>query len=441
MGHLSESDLAGFESSALAPPALRRVVRYLLSGCAACGSRLFAAEWHGAPDHEDAIERALATVRSQEEHWQKERVRRDRGLVLVRSKGWQQLTPSERRGLRGGWAEVEILLEASAEARYRDTWEMLRLARRAKKVADRLDSSIWGQRPLSDLHARVVAELGNALRVNEDFAGTEVALQQARGILDEGSGDLLIAARIDDIEGSLRKDQRRLEDAEILLARVHRKYLKLGELHLAGRALLNRGLNLTYSGQPIEAIRHLRKALTLLDPERDPQLVAAARHDLLLALAEAGRFREASEFLLESGLRLAFANDPLNLLRLRWVEGKIMAGRGKLAEAERVAREVRAVFQERGLEFVATMVGVDLAKILLQQGKLGALHHLTLELRATAEARGLQEPARHALISLEVACRAQVATVLMVENVRRFLHRLQHDPYLRWHEELLLATW
>lgn len=143
MGHLSESDLEGFESSALAPPALRRVVLHLLSGCAACGSKLFAAEWHGAADHEAAIERTLAFARNQNEHWKQERERRDRGLALVRAKGWKQMTPSERRSLRGGWAEVEILLEISGEARYRDTREMLRFAQRAKTVAERLDPEIW----------------------------------------------------------------------------------------------------------------------------------------------------------------------------------------------------------------------------------------------------------------------------------------------------------
>ena len=86
------------------------------------------------------------------------------------------------------------------------------------------------------------------------------------------------------------------------------------------------------------------------------------------------------------------------------------------------------------------MAGVDLAKVLLQQGKLGPLHKLTLELRATAETRGLQEPVRHALISLEVVCRAGVATLSMVENVRRFLNHLQHNPNLRWNEELLLTA-
>ena len=143
----------------------------------------------------------------------------------------------------------------------------------------------------------MAVEVGNALRVNEDFAGAEAALKQARSLRDLGSGNPLVEIRIDDIEASLRKDQRRWEDAEALLAKVHRKYLRLGEHHLAGRALLKRGLNVTLSGRPLEAIRHLKHALTLLDPERDPQLLAAARHDLLLALTEAGKFREASELL------------------------------------------------------------------------------------------------------------------------------------------------
>jgi tetratricopeptide (TPR) repeat protein len=182
----------------------------------------------------------------------------------------------------------------------------------------------------------------------------------------------------------------------------------------------------------------LRQAVALLDAARDPQLIETAQHNLLFALADAGEFREASELLLQSGLRQKFADDPLNLLRLRWVEAKILAGHGRYGEAEKALSDVRASFRIRRLELVATIVGLDLAKVLFQQGKLEQLYKLVRELRVAAEAYQLQDSVSRALGTLELTCQVQVVTLAMVEAVRKFFHRLQHNPNFTWEPELIL---
>jgi tetratricopeptide (TPR) repeat protein len=439
MGHLRKRDLESFLGGR-AGIGRRRVVRHLISGCPDCGDRIF----HSVAAEEDAvyeacIDRALESARSGEDLWRQERERRDRGLALVRSKGWSQLSAKERQALREGWAGVEILLAVCFEARYRDPQQMLRLAREARSAAEKLDPALYGRQRLADLKARTWAELANALRVNEQFDRVWDALKQARLLVtEEGTGDLLTRAYIDQVEGTYWKDQRFLIDAEDLLASAYRKYLRIGERHLAGRTLVTRGIGQRMDGQPAEAIRHFRKALSLLDSRRDPQLIETAQHNLLDALADAGDFREASELLLRSGLRQKFAEDPLNLLRLRWVEAKILAGHGRYAEAEKILEDVRASFRIRRLELVATMVGMDLAKVLFQQGKMDQLYWLVRELRVAAEAYRLQSSVSQALLTLEVTCQVQVVTLAMVEAVQRFFQRFQHDPSYTWQNELIL---
>jgi tetratricopeptide (TPR) repeat protein len=440
MGHLRKRDLEAFLGSRPAKASSRRVVRHLISGCADCGSQVL----HSSVAEEDAvydacIDRAREATRSAEDLWREEREKRDQGLALVRSKGWDKLTLKERRSLAGGWAGVEILLAVCFEARYRDPRQMLRLARAARTTAEQLDSAFYGGRRLADLKARAWAELGNALRVNEQFDKVRDALKQARLLLEEeGTGDFLIHAYIDQVEGSFWKDQRFLRDAEDLLASACRKYLRIGERHLAGRALVTRGLNRVIDGQPREAITFLRQAVDLLDAERDPQLIEAAQHNLLFALADAGEYREASELLLRSGLRQKFADDPLNLLRLRWVEAKILAGHGRLEEAAKALSEVRASFRIRRLDLVATVAGLDLGKVLLQQGRIDQLYQLVRELRIGAEAYRLRDSVSRALGTLEAACQFQVVTLAMVEAVQRFFQRLQHNPDFKWEPELML---
>jgi tetratricopeptide (TPR) repeat protein len=440
MGHLRKRDLEALLGARPGPTGRRRAVRHLIAGCAECGSRVCGS----ASAEEDAVydaclDRARETARAWGDLWREEREKRERGLALVRAKGWAKLTRQERLSLAEGWAGVEILLEVSFEARYRDPGKMLRLAREARAAAERLDTAVYGERQVADLQARVLAEVANALRVNERFDSARETLKKARALLERGTADPMIHARIDDVDGSLWKDERYLTDAEDLFASACRRYLRLGERHLAARILVNRGICRFVAGRPLEAARLLRKAVPLLDAERDPQLIDTAQHNLLFALADAGEFREAGELLLQSGLRRKFADDPLNLLRLRWVEAKILAGRGRLEDAEKALRDVRASFRIRRLELVATVAGLDLGKVLLQQGRLDVLYLLVVELRAVADAFRLPKAVSDALATLEVVCQYRKVTVPMVEKVRAFVQRLEHDPDFTWTPELMLV--
>lgn len=440
MGHLRKRDLDAFLLTLPSRAGRRRVVRHLISGCADCGARILnSAPAEQEPVYDSCIERALEGARSQAALWREEREKRDRALALVRSKGWDKLTWKEHQSLPKGWARVELLLAVCFEARYRDPRQMLRLAQTARSVAAKLDPAVYGSRRIADLQAQTLAELANALRVNEQFDNVRGVLQRARLLLDEqGTGDLLIHAYIDQVEGTFWKDQRYPTDAEELLASAYRKYLRVGERHLAGRALVSRGITWIIAGRLREAVSSLREAVNLLDAQRDPQLIETAQQNLLLALADAGEYREAGELLLQSGLRQKFADDPLNLLRLRWVEAKILIGHGRLADAEKALSDVRASFRLRRLELVATIVGLDLGKVLFQQGKLDQLYTLVRELRIAAEAYRLQDSVSRALGMLETTCRVQVVTLAMIEAVQRFFHRLQYNPDFTWTHELLL---
>jgi len=95
------------------------------------------------------------------------------------------------------------------------------------------------------------------------------------------------------------------------------------------------------------AVDYLQAGIGKLDPGRDPELAAITEYLLIHTVVDCGNFREASERLLASGLREAFAEDPLNLAKLRWLEGRIAAGLGKLPRAERALLQVREQFLVR----------------------------------------------------------------------------------------------
>ena len=448
MEHLAEKDFDDFWQDRLDPIALRRAVRHLAGGCEACRRHLVATAprdtpfWRLERLSDDAydvpVDRAFRSVRKLLPKLNQDKERRDLGLALLRERGgWTGITYPERRSFQGLWPRIEILLQRSFEVRYSKPREMLELAQSAQAVSKRLDGSRYGDNLVFDLQARVWGELGNAYRVNERYQEADTAFATAHRLLDQGTSDLFLRAQLWNLESSLRRAQCRVGSALALLDEAHRAYRKLGDRHLAARMLMQKGQCLYYSGRPQEAIKWLQKAIRHIDVVRDPNLGANAQQLLADALIDAGQIGEAGRLLLESGLRQTFANDPLNLLRIRWVEAKILAGRKRVVNAERVFGDVRAGLREHGLYYDAALAGVDLALVRIKQGK--DVWDLAWELYSECRIHGVHPQAVQAFHAFESLCRHKAITAPRVERLRGFLARLQHDPGLTFDLELMVV--
>jgi tetratricopeptide (TPR) repeat protein len=436
MDCLSDLDVAAFLAGKLEAGDLHRVTRHLLGGCADCRLRLTAAASAPVPDevYDACITRARRAVRRLGPRLQRDKERRENGVSMVRERGFRGLSWPECRSFR--IVHVEVLLQLAFELRYSNPQEMLRLAKAAQFALEETDHPVrYGEALHFDLRARASAELGNAYRVNEWFQEAEEALETARSRFEQGTGDPMLGAYLDEVKASLRKAQRRLDEASRLLGRVYRAYMKIGERHLAGRAMMSRGIILEIDKKPREAIRCHRKAIALMDAARDPQLVAAAHHCLLNALVGAESYVEAGKLLLASDLRRKFAGDPLNLLRLRWVEAKILAGRGRLKDAEMVLAEVRYGFLEHKLAYVAAVAGLDQAEVMLRQGK--EIHRLAGDILARFEEHAVAPAAVQALVLYEVLCANRLATVRTTRTIRDYIEQVQDNPGRRFDELLL----
>lgn len=247
-----------------------------------------------------------------------------------------------------------------------------------------------------------------------------------------GTGNLLLAARVAELRASLLSSRRLFSDACELLEHAHRIYDSLGDRHLAGRALVILGIYTDYYGEPHEGMRLLKQGLAMLDRERDPALVVSSTENLVELMVRCGEHRQARRLLLESGLRRALADQPLNLLKLRWVEGHIFAALGKLARAEAAFEDVRAGFLERRLDYRAAIAGLDLAAVWLEQGKATQVEELAREMLATFRHLGIQREALKALDFLHKACEQSAVTPGLVRHIGRFLRDLEREPQLRF---------
>jgi len=86
-----------------------------------------------------------------------------------------------------------------------------------------------------DLEARAWASLGAARLRGEDLAGAEEALRKGALRLADGTGDLLVDARLLEFEAAVREAQSKLREAAGLLRQAEARYREIGETALAVR--------------------------------------------------------------------------------------------------------------------------------------------------------------------------------------------------------------
>lgn len=297
---------------------------------------------------------------------------------------------------------IDRLLAESRACRYQDPLRMIYLAELAQAAADRLNPHQLRPEVIADTQAQVWAELGNAYRLADLLDRAEAAFKSAVDVLEGGSGDPLLAARIADRFASLLAHRRRFPEAFSLLDRLADFYVSQGERHLAGRALITRGAYTENAGDPEAAIRYTLGGLELIQPERDASLLLSGVHNLVSAATDLGLYSLVAEFL--PRLRPLYGSSRLNGLRLRWLEGRLAAGTGHAAAAEAAFHDARTGFTDSRLIFPASLVTIDLALLFAQVGRRAEIIPLAEEVMTTFRSLQVGREAILALLLLRRAC-------------------------------------
>jgi tetratricopeptide (TPR) repeat protein len=421
--HPDPESLRGLVRGEIAREPARVVVVHLLRGCGSCLAELVAD--YQALMAPPAVERPL----TQEEDVAYDAAI-DRAFMAVRATS-SCAGAEESRDLQGR-VLFEVLLERSHAARYRDPAEMIRLAQQAIVVADALSPDLYSPRQLADFQCRAWGELGNAYRVADDLDAAEMALGRASELFTSGTGGEELRAHLFDLLASFYGARRQFDRARSALDIALGVYERRRDDQLAGRALIKMGNYMGYAGQPEEGVRLTREGLARLDEERDPGLVFVGMHNLSRLLKECGHFREARKLLWQNRKRHKYAGGPLNLLKLRWLEGEINAGLGELERAEQAFLAVRTGFGEAGMRYTAAVASLDLATIWLRQGRDAEARQLAREAAEVFLALGIQREALGAILILQKSLEVYQASATLVESVARFLRRAEEDPTARF---------
>jgi tetratricopeptide (TPR) repeat protein len=412
--HLTEETLAKWLSGTLEhDEVLHLVIPHFLARCPVCRER-----------HAEILR-----IQKEVGHWDPEiavmegRQAPELWARLAERPYAEQLREVEEREDLHAWGLCQLLLQKSREATFSDPARGVELANLTLRIVRHLGKA-YDPNWVMDLRARCFAHLGNARRVLGELRSAEDAFVKAEDCLVRStSGNVEVRAEILDLKSSLRRAQRRLDEALDLIDRALLLYREAGEEHGIAKSLLKRAKILEESGDLGGAIDLLSRTVEEIDPAREPQLSTYGRFNLLIALLLAEHYEEAERLLPATEGLLRKIGQPLDLIRLRWVEGNVHLSRGRRGPAEAAFREVQKEFLERQMGYDAALVSLDLARLLAQEGCTEDLKRLAAEMMPVFQSRDVHREAILALLMFQRACEEERLTVELVRQISDYLRR------------------
>lgn len=370
------------------------------------------------------------------------------GLGMLGAQIGEEMVAAQLRAKRAGKARKraerrcrELLRHAKErrwllveKARAFQTWasdnakvavEIARLACRVAELAP--GGEIWRSR----LRGYCLAFLANALRVQNEMAEADAMYELAMRLWTAGTiadPGLLAEWRVLDLGISLHRDKRRFKQALRLSAQAR----KVAPPEVVGRLLVKKAAVFEHMGKPERALAALGEAAPLIDRRQEPRLYYCLRFELTKNYCHLDRYADA-EALLPEVERLALSgHKELEQVRVKWLCGRVAAGREQHAEARAAYNQVRQEFYAREMAADYALVSLEIAVLDLEHGRTTQVRRLAGELAWIFRSKGIHREALAALDLFRRAALQEAADVELARRVVQYLYRSRYDPTLRF---------
>jgi tetratricopeptide (TPR) repeat protein len=433
--HLSHDLLAAAAEGSLSPQTLRGIERqHLLSLCPHCRKTVedFRKEQQSGKDPAQALLllpaylKSIAPQMAKEESKARQDVRsllalppRDREARILRAKG-------RFRGDR--FAKLLIQeVEQRIPGQPQEALQLAELAKLALRLS-RLTEHGYAWMALATAHQ------ANANRVLGDLHEANRLFDLVRWIIREnGVKESEALGRIDHLEGSLRMDQRRFNEAEELLVRAVMLYQVVGDSIGIARVLLTLGGLYFFQGHLFLAIETTQAALRGVNSKSQRRLYLYGRFNLARYLVEARDPNQAALLLAEDEARFAALPEPWTQLRLKWLKGKIALAQHDSVNGEALLIQAREGFVEQGVGYDAAMVSLeDLAPYYLSEGRTADVKRLAEEMFRIFQAQDVHREMVAALVLFQEAARREEITMKRVRALVLYMREARTEPALRF---------
>jgi tetratricopeptide (TPR) repeat protein len=323
------------------------------------------------------------------------------------------------------WALCERCCEESVRQASRGVRQAAAWARVAVEIAQGVPGpESWRSR----VRGYALAFQANALRVRGALVDADSVFEEAKRFWQAGAdpASVLDPGRLLDLEGSLRRDQRRFEEALALFDQA----LAVGRQ--PERYLIKKGFTLEVMGEYERAIETLLQAEPYVESRGDSRLLYMHRFNLAVNHSHLGCFSQASELLREVRELASGRGDAVEMIRVLWLEGRILAGLGRNREARRLLSESRRRFEAEGMSYDAALALLEETVLLLGEGRTGDVRSLAGELNQVFQSKAVHREALAALRLFEEAAQREEASSELTRRVLRYLFRARYDQGLRF---------
>jgi transcriptional regulator with XRE-family HTH domain len=355
---------------------------------------------------------------------------------------WTRIKPLPRKeqvdALRGAppeaqWAVCEFLYIESQRLCGEDPVKAASLCELALVAADRAEG---GEVVRAKLRGLAWAHLGNALRARDDFDGAEGAFIAADQLWKAGEGvvdGLLEEGLIFALKASLRREQRRFEEAKDLLERAS---LLASNSTFRIQVMVSKAKLLEEMGDLKEAVALLEHVKETVSPEEEARLLFYIWHNLLDTLSKLERFEEAAALLPQTRAHLLKAGGELNRVRLLWTEGRVNAGLGNLEEGIALLARVRGEFASRNMAYDVALVSLEIAILYVSLGRMEQVKTLARHMTPIFQAHAIHREALAALTLFRQAAEREQVTAELARDLLSYLQKARHNPELRFEGEM-----
>ena len=436
--HITVAILKQVLSQSISPSELvRRIATHLCSVCPECEAALeqftaltedMASVPEGEPASSGVAACALPGIEEQptklRPHVQAEQERaRKKGEALARLPDDVARAGIEEGEYRGAALAEELLIyvHRCLPGRPQDA---LRFAGLALLVLDHAPESPHA----IDVRVRATAHVGNVVRIRGGLQAGHI-VETARWIMNHADlANPLTAAEVDWIEGTLRRHQRRFDEALPLLQRAAIAYQKYGAPLDSYRVALS--LALVYQDMG-DYQRAAEIPLVVMAADVPPYLRIAAAQNVALAWADAGHTEQAAA-LIEEAEEILVQADPLTRTRSSWIKGRIAKGLKDWDAAEFHLRAAAHGMRRLEKPYDVALIHLDLSAVFLAAGRSNEVRQLAEELVAVFDGFGVHREAITALALYRDAVALDQVSESEISELAAYLRAAAVDPGLAW---------
>jgi tetratricopeptide (TPR) repeat protein len=347
---------------------------------------------------------------------------------------WARLKPLPRKAQLGAlrdarpeaqWAVCELLCSESQRLCGEDPIKAASLCELALTAADLAEG---GEGLRAKLRGIAWAHLGNALRARDDFDGAEGAFTSADAFWKIGEGTwegLLEEGLIFALKASLRREQRRFDEAKELLERA---FLLASSATFRLQVLVSKAKVLEEMGDLEEAVTLLGQVKEMASPEEEARLLFYIWHNLADVSSKLERFEAAAALLPQARAYLLKAGGELNRVRLLWTEGRVTAGLGDVEAGIALLARVRGKYASRNMAYDVALVSLETAVLYASLGRTEQVKTLARHMTPIFQAHAIHQGALAALAIFRQAAERERVTERFARDVLAYLGKARYNP-------------